>query len=153
MNLTHDYRRSPRCSGVAQAGTARYHTEDQCAKEVMCAVIRQTLTDFAHMVLNGMVSEDSWLVMSEKGRAVGIKHDAEGNRYPAGSNKAAAAIAPKEMRECLVFLGGREIDHICEWIGSIHADEVRRAAVRMHAAWAGQSRIADCGLRIGGASL
>jgi len=153
MNLTTDMRRSPCRANIAAAGDKRYFTEDQAAKEIMCAVIRQTLTDYAHMVRNGMVSADSWLALSEKGRAVDMKYDSEGNRYPAGSNKASACIAPKEMRECLVFLGGREIDHICEWIGSIHADEVRRAAVRMHGAWVGQLRIADCGLRIGGASL
>lgn len=135
MNLTHDIRRAPRCSGVAQAGSGRYYSEDQCAKEVMCAVIRQTLTDYAHMVRNGMVSRDSWLALSCKGRSVGLKRDANGDLYPAGSNKASAGIGPHEMRECLQFLAGRDIDQICEWIGSIHVDEVRRAAVRMHAEW------------------
>lgn len=135
MNLTYDIRRAPKASGITQAGDSRFFSDEQANRELMCALIRQTLTDYAHMVRNGFVSPDSWLALSEKGKAFGMKLGPDGVMYPAGSYKGSALITPEDMRMCLRFLGDRQIDHVCEWIGTIHVDEVRRAAMKMHAAW------------------
>ena len=113
----------------------RQSDPDEACREVCRAVIRQTLMDYQHMVARGLVSADSWLVLSDIGRVADqVERD---GKYSRGRVMCGVSATMEDLRSALVLLGGEELDHLCDMASegghiNITGDDCRRRCMRWH---------------------